>query len=106
MFRSICVTWSSNSGTRSVPYKLQQATFKRDRYTCRCGYIGRPHAGDLHADHIINRAEGGQDELDNLETLCIPCHGIKTAAERTRGWNRRQGRRRPRPHPSDALSEP
>jgi 5-methylcytosine-specific restriction protein A len=100
------VTWSSNSGARSVPSRLQQACFKRDHWTCQgCGYVGRQYKGDLHADHIVNRAEGGQDSLENLQTLCDDqCHPMKTAAERQRGQRRRTGRRRPRVHPSDVLS--
>lgn len=96
------MTWSTNSHTRSVPYKLQQACFKRDHWTCQgCGYQGRQRKGDLHADHIHNRAEGGQDDIGNLTTLCQPCHDGKTAAERARGTARRSGRRRPRTHPAD-----
>jgi len=30
-------------------------------------------------DHIIERADGGTDEIDNLQTLCVPCHQVKTA---------------------------
>jgi 5-methylcytosine-specific restriction protein A len=98
------MAWSPNSGGRSVPYRLQQACFKRDRYTCQgCGYEGEPNDGTLHADHIHNRAEGGQDTLDNLATLCTPCHEPKTTHERARGRQRRQGRRRPRMHPADAA---
>ena len=75
--------WPNHSSTRAVPYVLQQACFRRDRNTCqRCGYIGTPGTGDLHADHKINRACGGADTLDNLETLCVPCHDIKTRRER------------------------
>ena len=98
------MTWS-NSGGRSVPYALQQACFKRDHWTCQgCGYEGRQRKGDLHADHIRNRAEGGEDALDNLQTLCDDvCHAAKTARERARGMARRSGRRRPRVHPADAL---
>lgn len=32
------------------------------------------------ADHIKPRVEGGTNELDNLRTLCIPCHKVETAA--------------------------
>lgn len=101
--RAHLVTWSTNTG-RSVPYALQQACFKRDHWTCQgCGYEGRQRKGDLFADHKHNRAEGGEDHLDNLQTLCRPCHAPKTAAERARGIARRTGRRRPRAHPADAF---
>lgn len=97
------MTWASNSSGRSVPYRLQQACFRRDRWTCqRCGYTGRQTKGDLHADHKINRAAGGQDVLDNLQTLCTACHGPKTRAEAQAGRTRRK--RTPRVHPADVLT--
>ena len=94
------MTWTSNPG-RAVPYRLQQACFLRDNWTCQaCGYTGRQHKGDLHADHIHNRATGGTDELPNLMTLCVPCHHAKTRQETQEGRERRQRRRPPRQHPS------
>ena len=29
-------------------------------------------------DHIVELADGGENELGNLQTLCLPCHKIKT----------------------------
>jgi len=34
-----------------------------------------------HAHHVRATSEGGSDELDNCEALCIPCH---EAAEQVR----------------------
>lgn len=97
--------WHADSCGRTVPYALQQACFKRDHWTCvRCGYQGTPNAGDLNADHVIPRGEGGADTLDNLETLCVPCHQPKIQAEAARGRQRRSPKRRPPLHPADALS--
>lgn len=33
-------------------------------------------------DHIVSKAKGGTDSLDNLQLLCKHCHGKKTARER------------------------
>lgn len=97
--------WHSDSRGRTVPQALQQQCFKRDHYTCtNCGYQGRQLPGDLNADHVIPRAEGGPDTLENLTTRCIPCHGVKTQQEAARGRQRRSGKRRPPLHPADALS--
>ena len=97
--------WSNTKPGRSVPYTLQQACFKRDNWTCQqCGYQGRQHKGDLHADHIINRAEGGTNTLANLETKCPPCHEQKTRAEQARGTARRAGTRPQPRHPSDITT--
>lgn len=90
-----------------MPQALQQACFKRDNWTCvKCGYEGTPRAGDLHADHIIPREEGGPDTLENLQTLCVPCHKPKIQEEAARGRQRRSGKRPPPIHPSDVLSKP
>ncbi|AWH14502.1 HNH endonuclease [Mycobacterium phage TChen] len=95
------MTWTNKPG-RSVPYKLQQACFQRDQWTCQgCGYQGRQYKGDLHADHIHNRATGGPDDLDNLVTLCEACHQPKTQAEAKAG--RARHLRPKRTHPSDLL---
>lgn len=40
-------------------------------------------------DHILPRVESGTDELENLRTLCLPCHGAETARlrqRRPRSW--------------------
>lgn len=50
----------------------------RDGYACvKCGKRGR-----LEVDHIVPVARGGLPyDLDNLQTLCRPCHFAKTAKE-------------------------
>lgn len=98
------MVWKAVSG-RNVRSGLRRACFRRDEWTCvRCGFEGQPDSGELHADHVVNRAEGGLDTLANLQTLCEPCHAIKTQQEAARGRQRRSGKRRPPLHPSDALS--
>lgn len=48
------------------------------------------------ADHILALDEGGKDELDNITTLCIPCHKEKSSEQSSRGARRRRliGRKR------------
>ena len=36
------------------------------------------------ADHVVDRADGGSDDDDNLQGVCTGCHSSKTA--RTRGF--------------------
>jgi 5-methylcytosine-specific restriction protein A len=43
---------------------------------------------DLEVDHIINIAQGGNDDDANLQALCVPCHKLKTAEESARGAGR------------------
>lgn len=46
-------------------------------------------------DHVVNVAEGGSHELDNLRAICPTHHTIKTKAERARGIARQPRERRP-----------
>ena len=38
-----------------------------------------------HVDHVVPKAQGGTDEPENLQALCVRCHQAKTARERARG---------------------
>jgi len=75
---------------------------KRDKYRCqRCLESGRStplrvRPYDHAVDHIIPKARGGSDEHSNLQSLCAPCHEVKTAEDKTPrtdrlarpdGWN-------------------
>lgn len=54
----------------------------RDRYTCQlCKHI--TEQGEV--DHRIPLSQGGTDEDDNLQWLCVPCHKTKTHTEQRRG---------------------
>jgi len=61
--------------------KLREVVLKRDNYLCvQCRKDGRlTEATDV--DHILNKAKGGTDSIDNLQSLCDSCHKIKTANE-------------------------
>ncbi|WP_190129101.1 HNH endonuclease [Streptomyces mashuensis] len=51
----------------------------RDRFTCQgCG-----SRQQLEVDHILPVARGGTWALENLRTLCRPCHRTKTYEDRT-----------------------
>lgn len=39
-------------------------------------------------DHITPKAEGGTDDMANLQTLCRPCHTAKTDIEKNRSRGR------------------
>lgn len=52
--------------------------FKRDDFACvYCGR--RPPAVTLEVDHLIPRAEGGDDDYENLVTSCWDCNRGKGA---------------------------
>jgi hypothetical protein len=69
----------------------RKAVYKRDHGVCalcrtECpreppNRRGRPGKRIWHMDHILPVIEGGGGcGLDNLRTLCVPCHNIETAA--------------------------
>jgi predicted restriction endonuclease len=50
--------------------RVREEIRQRDNYTCQiCGRVT-----DLQVHHIIPRSNGGKHTLDNLITLCFPCH--------------------------------
>lgn len=66
----------------SAEWKAVRAkVLERDGYKCvKCGV----HASHerLTVDHIVERKDGGSDyDHENLQSVCWPCHGKKTAAE-------------------------
>lgn len=59
---------------------LRCRVFVRDGL--RCQMCARVFALDaLRMDHIVRLADGGTDALTNLQTLCSPCHAVKTREE-------------------------
>jgi len=72
-------TESAKAKRRKMPQKTSSAVFERDRYACvHCGTNER-----LTVDHIWPVSKGGDDDLDNLQTLCHSCNSKKGA--RTHG---------------------
>jgi hypothetical protein len=60
-----------------IESRLRHEVFKRDNYKCvECGNTNKE--ATLHCDHIISVAQGGSDELDNLQTLCQACNLAKS----------------------------
>lgn len=72
------------SGRGGRPWeRKRKRIFERDMYQCQlCPAIVDLH-GERHGicDHIINQAQGGSDEEDNLQTLCQRCSNAKTHQE-------------------------
>lgn len=71
------------------PAVTRRAVFKRDKGLCaKCGHqCARKYNDVWHLDHIKPLVESQGDisywGLDNLQTLCQPCHKAKTGAEAT-----------------------
>lgn len=64
--------------------KLRKQVLERDAgLCCVCSNAGRVTLA-TEVDHIINKAEGGSDEMHMLQSICAPCHKEKTARESAR----------------------
>ena len=59
--------------------RVRLAVLDRDGWRCRhCGRAGR-----FEVDHIIPLEAGGAAfDMDNLQSLCRPCHFAKTTIDR------------------------
>jgi rubrerythrin len=54
--------------------KLRQRVLERDNHTCQ--NCGAKKPSKFHTHHIDKRREGGPDTMDNLITVCPPCHKV------------------------------
>lgn len=61
---------------RDVNLRLRFKVLQRDNFKCcACGASPSKDPNvNLHVDHIIPWAKGGETELDNLQTLCERCN--------------------------------
>jgi len=63
---------------------------ERDGYICRCKHCRRAdHSRVLVAtevDHVIPKAKGGTDALDNLQAINAQCHRRKSCEDSGRTW--------------------
>ena len=65
-------------GNAFQPTRMRVAA--RDRWTCAvCGEridpaLRRPHPDALHVDHVVRRADGGSDHVDNLRATHARCN--------------------------------
>lgn len=63
----------------SLPPDLRKYVFERNNYQCQsCSKIDLT-AKSLQVDHIIPLAQGGANDLSNLQTLCAKCNREKSA---------------------------
>ena len=60
---------------RNRPLAMQ-----RDKWRCQLRYEGCAGAAS-QCDHKKSAAEGGTSELSNLQAVCKPCHGKRTARQ-------------------------
>jgi 5-methylcytosine-specific restriction enzyme A len=60
----------------SIPPEVRKYVFTRDNYQCKsCGKTNLETT--LNIDHIIPLAQGGSNDISNLQTLCQNCNQKK-----------------------------
>ena len=64
---------SSRPRLREVDPAVKKQVKERDKNTCRCCGVTR----GLQVDHIRPLIDGGGHDIDNLQTLCKVCNGLK-----------------------------
>lgn len=58
--------------TKPMSPRVRRLVIERDGSCVQCG-AGKP----FEVDHIIRYIDGGSNEPENLQTLCVPCHRRK-----------------------------
>lgn len=61
-------------GNRWLWSKQRKLALARDAHRCQLRIPGICTIDAREVDHIRPRAVGGGDELDNLRSVCRPCH--------------------------------
>ncbi|MFK4002956.1 HNH endonuclease [Qipengyuania sp. NPDC077563] len=79
------MAWSNKSrqarGYGAKWGRARKAALARDQYLCQpCRASGRITPA-TEVDHILPKAKGGTDHLDNLQSICTPCHINKTTRD-------------------------
>jgi len=78
-------SWGSSFYKTAEWKELRKQCIARDKACVQCGATV-----NLRCDHIVNVANGGQHNLENLQALCINCHERKSIAERLEGIEKRR----------------
>lgn len=61
---------------------IRRKVWSRDGYRCReCGIaVAGNHGCKPQTHHVIPESEGGNENSENLMTLCLPCHSTKESS--------------------------
>ena len=66
---------------------MREAKFADNPLCAKCGQLPRTHR-EWELDHITPSSEGGSNDSENMQVLCIPCHDEKSQAESQRARRR------------------
>ncbi|RMG71918.1 MAG: HNH endonuclease [Chloroflexi bacterium] len=68
--------------TRGMTWmRIREAQLKREPL-CRICYKDGRLVAATEVDHIVPLCKGGNDNRDNLQSLCCDCHKIKTREDK------------------------
>lgn len=70
------------------PPEVKEAIFKRDDYKCVVCGRGRKDGVEICADHIKPKDKGGDNSIDNGQTLCTQHNNIKKNYSQTEAGKR------------------
>ena len=78
--------WRGSAHERGYDHEWRRVrvrALQRDKYLCQhCLLVGRVTVA-VDVDHIIPLASGGERlDLHNLQSLCRPCHRVKTERDK------------------------
>ena len=62
-----------------IPPEVKKYVFDRNGYQCQSCQIIDLSAKKLQIDHIVPLAQGGTNDISNLQTLCAKCNREKSA---------------------------
>lgn len=80
---------ASKRGYGTAWRKLRLQAMRRDHWLCQpCQAKGRVTPA-TECDHVIPKANGGTDTLNNVQGICAPCHKAKTELEAAQAQGRR-----------------
>jgi 5-methylcytosine-specific restriction protein A len=66
--------------------RIRLAVIARDGGICQlCHKLVQGDDRDAHVDHIVEKADGGTDELSNLRLVHRSCHSRRHASDRLGG---------------------
>lgn len=63
--------------------KIRAKALLRDGHLCQQCIKDGVITLATDVDHIISKAKGGTNRMENLQSLCKQCHKVKTNMERT-----------------------
>lgn len=67
----------------SKAWRATSSRYRRDNPLCECCASKGITTAAAHTDHVISIEQGGHKySIDNLMSLCVSCHSIKTQAEK------------------------